>query len=63
MLSTARAISVYNYLIDKKNLIPANMKTSGFGDTRPKASNKTAKGRALNRRVVIKIYNNLNSNQ
>ncbi len=63
MLSTARAISVYNYLIDKKNLIPANMKTSGFGDTRPKASNKTAEGRALNRRVVIKIYNNLNSNQ
>ena len=60
-LSSARAISVYEYLIDNNNLIAANMKHSGYGDAKPKASNKTAEGRAKNRRVEIKIYNKLNS--
>jgi chemotaxis protein MotB len=60
-LSSARAISVYEYLLDHKNLIAANMKHSGYGDSRPKASNDTAKGRAKNRRVEIKIYNKISS--
>lgn len=60
-LSSARAISVYEYLIEHNNLIAANLKHSGYGDAKPKASNKTAEGRAKNRRVEIKIYNKLNS--
>ena len=60
-LSSARAISVYEYLLEHNNLIAANLKHSGYGDAKPKASNKTAKGRAKNRRVEIKIYNKLNS--
>lgn len=60
-LSAARAISVYEYLLENKNLIPQNMKHSGYGDSRPKASNDTAKGRAKNRRVEIKIYNKISS--
>lgn len=60
-LSSARAISVYEYLLDSKNLIAANMRHSGYGDSRPVASNRTAKGRARNRRVEIKIYNQANS--
>lgn len=60
-LSSARAISVYEYLLEKKNLIPANMKHSGYGDSKPRASNDTPEGRAKNRRVEIKIYNKLSS--
>ena len=41
--------------------IEKNMKHSGYGDSRPKASNKTASGRAKNRRVEIKIYNKISS--
>lgn len=60
-LSAARAISVYEYLLNNNNLIEKNMKHSGYGDSRPKASNKTASGRAKNRRVEIKIYNKISS--
>ncbi|MBO4997105.1 MAG: flagellar motor protein MotB [Lachnospira sp.] len=60
-LSAARAISVYEYLLEHKNLIPANMKHSGYGDSKPRASNNTPEGRAKNRRVEIKIYNKLSS--
>lgn len=60
-LSAARAISVYEYLLEKKNLIPANMKHSGYGDSKPRASNNTPEGRAKNRRIEIKIYNKLSS--
>lgn len=60
-LSSARAISVYEYLLKHNDLIPKNMKHSGYGDSRPKVSNKTEKGRAMNRRVEIKIYNKLSS--
>lgn len=60
-LSTARAISVYEYVMDKSNLIDKNIKVAGYGESRPVASNQTEEGRAKNRRVTIKIYNQLNS--
>lgn len=60
-LSTARATKVYEYLTERINLIDENMKVAGYGESRPVASNKTEEGRAKNRRVSIKIYNQLNS--
>lgn len=60
-LSTARANEVYEYVMDQANLIDANIKIAGYGESRPIASNETEEGRAKNRRVSIKIYNRLNS--
>ena len=55
-LSTARAISVWSYFVEKKGLNPKTLEASGRSQYSPIASNKTAKGRAKNRRVEIKIY-------
>lgn len=53
-LSTARAISVVNYLV--LNGIPNNrLQAKGFGTTKPVADNKTETGRAQNRRTELKI--------
>lgn len=60
-LSTARATRVYEYVMEQANLIDENMKVAGYGESRPVESNKTEEGRARNRRVSIKIYNQLNS--
>lgn len=60
-LSTARATNVYEYLMNNANLIDENMKVAGYGESRPAVSNDTPEGRARNRRVVIKIYNQLSS--
>ena len=54
--SSARAIAVWQYLIDKKGLDPASLEACGKGEYDPVASNKTASGRAKNRRVEIDIY-------
>lgn len=61
VLSMYRALSVADYLREVTSLDPAHIKSSGRGDYLPIADNTTAEGRALNRRVVIKIYNSLNS--
>lgn len=60
-LSTARATKVYEFVMEKANLIDENMKVAGYGESRPAESNETEEGRAKNRRVSIKIYNRLNS--
>ncbi|HLV38406.1 OmpA family protein [Xanthomarina sp.] len=55
-LSKERASSVMNYLIT--NGITSNrLSSEGFGETRPIDSNKTAAGRANNRRVEINLVN------
>lgn len=59
-LSTARATRVYEYLTDIKRLKPKNLEASGRGESMPVADNSTARGRARNRRVEIKIYSNTN---
>lgn len=55
-LSTARATSVFMYLVDKKHLDPRRIEASGRGEYIPVASNSTEKGRSKNRRIEIKIY-------
>lgn len=53
-LSQKRAASVVKYLTDK-GLIKENLVPKGYGETKPVADNKTAEGRAKNRRVEMKI--------
>ena len=53
-LSEDRAYSVKAYLIDK-GINPARLTAKGFGPDKPIASNKTKKGRELNRRVEINL--------
>lgn len=60
-LSTARATKVYEYLLEQADLVDENMKVAGYGESRPVASNASEEGRAKNRRVSIKIYNQLSS--
>ncbi|MBR1597461.1 MAG: flagellar motor protein MotB [Lachnospiraceae bacterium] len=60
-LSTARANKVLEFVEANADLIDENMKAAGYGESRPVASNATEEGRAKNRRVSIKIYNQLNS--
>jgi len=51
-LSEARAMAVRDYFI-QKGVAPDRVRTKGFGETRPAASNETAEGRAMNRRVEL----------
>lgn len=56
-LSSARALSVFDYLMETTSLDPAMIKHSGRGEYVPVADNGTEAGRAKNRRVEIRIYN------
>ena len=53
-LSDRRASSVLNYL-GNQGVIPQRLSAYGMGEEKPRASNATAAGRALNRRVEIII--------
>lgn len=53
-LSNERAASVRSYLIGK-GIAASRLKSQGFGETRPVASNNTAAGRQENRRVELSI--------
>lgn len=61
-LSSARALNAAEFLIDKCDIAPEKLKYSGRGEYEPIASNATADGRAKNRRIEIKIYNEYSSN-
>lgn len=56
-LSSGRAKTVLMYLVNNKGMSLTKMKASGRGENDPIASNDTVEGRAQNRRVEIKIYN------
>ena len=52
-LSTARAINVVRFLSEKASVPPQRLVASGYGEYHPIANNKTAAGRAKNRRIEI----------
>ena len=60
-LSSARALTVFEYLVENADLDPAMVKHSGRGEYVPIADNSTPEGRAQNRRVEIKIYHTLST--
>jgi chemotaxis protein MotB len=54
-LSSSRAASVTSY-IERAHRIPGNLlSAAGYGDSRPVASNDTAAGRELNRRIDLVV--------
>ncbi len=55
VLSQKRAQSVLNYLIAQSGIDKSRIVLKSYGETNPAASNATAKGRQLNRRVQFKI--------
>ncbi|MEP3476729.1 MAG: OmpA family protein [Hyphomicrobiales bacterium] len=56
-LSKRRAQSVVNYLI-KLGIPRTRLDTKGFGEKKPVASNRTQKGKALNRRIEFIVFEN-----
>ncbi|MDO5519475.1 MAG: flagellar motor protein MotB [bacterium] len=60
-LSTARANAVAEYVMDECNLKGKNIEPSGRGEYEPATDNSTPEGRAKNRRVEFKIYNELSN--
>lgn len=58
-LSSARGLAMFDYLVENTSLQPAQIKHSGRGEYVPIADNSTPEGRAKNRRIEIRIYNNL----
>ena len=53
-LSENRAAAVKNYLIEH-GIAEDRLRSTGFGETKPIATNKTAAGKAQNRRVEVKL--------
>lgn len=60
-LSTARAISVLHYLVEK-GISPEKISATGYGEFRPVAENTTEEGRQKNRRVEIVLLAEKKSN-
>ncbi|MBC7399383.1 MAG: OmpA family protein [Mucilaginibacter sp.] len=54
-LSKARAESVKSYLVSK-GANASSVEATGYGETQPIATNKTAKGRQINRRVEFTLF-------
>lgn len=61
VLSSYRALAVFDYLKENASIDPGMVKHSGRGEYMPVADNATPEGRAKNRRVEIKVYNSLSS--
>jgi len=55
-LSAERARTIKTFLVEKLMVNPGVIETTGDGETQPRATNATAAGRQLNRRVEIILY-------
>ena len=53
-LSERRANAIKNALVTREGIAPERINTVGYGEEKPIATNKTAEGRQLNRRVELK---------
>jgi len=62
-LSSRRAKSVANLLIEKYGIAANRVESNGFGETQPIADNNTAEGRSENRRVVAIIKQQVKEKQ
>jgi chemotaxis protein MotB len=61
-LSTARADAVLQFLLSR-GVTPKRLSVAGYADQRPLATNKTAAGRALNRRVNLVVVRRYGQDQ
>jgi OOP family OmpA-OmpF porin len=52
-LSEKRVQSIRDYLVHRFHIAPARVRASGYGSSRPIASNDTQDGRSQNRRVEV----------
>ena len=58
-LSTARAVEVVHFMIDKGGMPKDRLSAAGFADQLPVASNETDEGRKANRRIEIVLLPNI----
>ncbi|HEY8313140.1 MAG TPA: flagellar motor protein MotB [Candidatus Baltobacteraceae bacterium] len=56
-LSTARAVNVVRYLVERDKLGPTRISAAGYGEFQPRTDNSTVQGRQTNRRVDIVLLN------
>jgi len=54
-LSTARAVSVVAFLVEKGGIAPDRLSAVGYGDARPRVGNDDEQKRQTNRRVEINL--------
>ncbi|MCA1064479.1 flagellar motor protein MotB (plasmid) [Rossellomorea sp. AcN35-11] len=54
-LSVMRSVNFMKILLENDDLDPRDLTAKGFGEYKPAASNNTAEGRSLNRRVEVLI--------
>ncbi|MDN5330939.1 MAG: chemotaxis protein MotB [Tepidanaerobacteraceae bacterium] len=62
-LSTARAVNVVKYLIEKHGIPPRMISAAGYGEYHPIVPNDSEKNRAQNRRVEIIILSSSSTSQ
>jgi outer membrane protein OmpA-like peptidoglycan-associated protein/uncharacterized protein (UPF0332 family) len=55
-LSKERADAVKQYLLANSKLVASSVEATGYGESKPIASNETKEGRAANRRVDVVIH-------
>jgi chemotaxis protein MotB len=61
-LSTARAVNVVRYFVEHDGLSPSRVSAAGYGEFKPRTSNRTDEERQQNRRVDIVLLNATLSN-
>jgi outer membrane protein OmpA-like peptidoglycan-associated protein len=56
-LSQGRAAAVMTYLVSQAPGLAGRLTAKGYGESSPKADNRTAEGRTLNRRTELQVLN------